>query len=48
MIETRTICGSCVTREHMCGGDCDCVCDTARTFEEIAELNWSTFDEEER
>ncbi len=41
------MCGSCVTGEHMCGGDCDCACDSGRSLTEIADLNWSTLEEEE-
>ncbi len=46
-MEMRTVCGSCVTGEHMCGGDCDCMCDFGRSEAEVAELNWTAFQEEE-
>lgn len=39
VIETRTVCGSCASGDHMCGGGCQCGCRT-RTDEEIQEMNW--------
>ena len=39
MIETMTVCGSCATGEHMCGGNCQCGC-MAYSDEEIAEMHW--------
>ena len=51
MIETVTVCGSCVTGEHMCGGGCACWC-TKPTDEDWDEMNWRTLqyeiEEEER
>jgi hypothetical protein len=44
LIEMR-VCSSCVSREHMCGGDCDCWC-TKGSAEEWDELNWATMQAE--